>query len=83
MTEEYQHSSIRELRNLYEEYKDKLGHGGGMMRIMWMAVKPSIPQMLRDLDNNPELLVQAKPFLQRILAALEQDVGNADESKDD
>jgi len=83
MTEVYQHKSVQNLAALYEEYKDQLGHGGGMMRIMWLAVKPSIPQMLYDLDRNPDLLVKAKPLLSKLLESLEEDINeNADDRPD-
>lgn len=71
---EYQHKSVTKLSELYEKHKAELSKGMGMMSLMWKAISPSVPEILKGLDENPERLAQIKDFLEVIVKALREDI---------
>lgn len=72
---EYQHKSVQRLAELYEGYKDEIGKGAGFMGLMWKALSPSIPEILIALDQDEELLQKIYRFLDTIVTALKEDIG--------
>lgn len=72
---EYQHKSVQRLHDEYQKHKGEMGKGIGFMSLMWRSVAPSVPELLKDLDNDPAMLGKIKAFMETIVEALKEDVG--------
>lgn len=79
---DYQHKSIIKLSELYEKHKKEMGSGMSFMAMMWKALSPQIPDILKGLDDNPEMLAKIKVFLGEIAKTMEEDMGKTVEFED-
>ena len=70
---QYNHKSILKVYELYQEHKDKMGKGIGMMSILWKSIAPSIPEMLHMIDEDEELLGKIKRFFTNLVEAMQED----------
>ena len=70
---EYKNRGVAKLDELYHEYKDRLGQAGGMEGMFWKAFSPAIPDLLRRLDDRPDVIAKVKTFVAQLLKAFEED----------
>ena len=75
---EYRHKSLERLEELYWEHKDKLGSSPSFVSILWRSVAPSVPDLLKRIDENDELFEQIRSFIKTLAVAMEEDVKNQD-----
>ena len=81
MTEhQYQHESIAKLYELYLEHKKSLGKGISMQAMMWKALAPGIPDLLHNLDEDEDMIVQTRAFLEVVLKAFKADTKKIQQS---
>jgi len=77
---EYKHKSVQSLSELYLKYDPELGKGVSPMTFLWKAVSPSIPDILKALDTDEEMIDKIRRFLARILEAMKEDESTIGES---
>lgn len=78
----YQHKSVQRLFDEYQKHKDEMSKGIGFMSLMWRSISPSVPELLKDLDNDPVMLGKIKTFLETVVGALKEDVGDVKEPEE-
>ena len=57
---DYKHKSVQRLFEEYQKHKGEMSKGIGFMSLMWRSIAPSVPELLKDLDNDPEMLGKIK-----------------------
>ena len=72
---EYKHKAVQKLYGLYQEHKDELGKGISPMTMIWRSISPGVPDMLKVLDDEPDMLAKLKGFVDSLSQALKEDVG--------
>lgn len=78
---EYKHKAVQRLFEEYQKHKGEMSKGIGFMSLMWRSISPSVPELLKDLDNDPVMLGKIKAFIETIMEALKEDV-KADKTKE-
>lgn len=73
---EYQHKALQKIHELYEEHNAEMGKGISFMSIMWKSISPSIPDMLKVIDEDEELFGRIRAFLETIMEAMQEDAGD-------
>ena len=75
----YKHRICQKLYELYLGYKDRLGEGVSIYSILWKSISPSVPELLRAIDEDKELRGKIKDFIKQLLRVIEDEEASEDQ----
>ena len=71
---QYNSKMVNELNKIYQEWDQKLRDSPGIGAIVYKILRPEIPHLLNDLDNDPELQKKVRDFIASFTTAIEEEI---------